>query len=293
MLKMIIAVCLFGLLNNASAMDKVIYGEDNRLDVFQASSFNQLLAKSTAGMIAHYKITQNGEEATISGSSLESRGICKDESFAKQMTAANCSGFLIAKDILVTAGHCMKTQASCDGNAWVFDYGVFENGGGEKNITVKTSAVYKCAKIITQVLDAQNTKNDYAVIKLDRAVEGRAPLKFRTEGKIEDNTELTVIGHPSGLPSKVAGGANVRKNDNDTFFVANLDTFGGNSGSAVFDATSGVVEGILVRGETDYVLDSSDGQSCRRVKKCSNEECRGEDVTRITNIKELKDLSSL
>ena len=102
---------------------------------------------------------------------------------------------------------------------------------------------------------------------------------------MEKGTELVVIGHPTGLPTKIAGGAWVRQNTNNVYFQSNLDTFGGNSGSAVFDAETGTVEGILVRGETDYVYDSSRG--CRVPKQCSNEGCRGEDVTRITNIKEL------
>ncbi len=71
---------------------------------------------------------------------------------------------------------------------------------------------------------------------------------------------LVVIGRPSGLPTKVADGAQVRS-VNDVFLVANLDTYGGNSGSAVFNAVTGVVEGILVRGDTDYVYNAQLG--CR------------------------------
>ena len=118
---------------------------------------------------------------------------------------------------------------------------------------------------------------DYAVVELDRPVTGRSPLMFRTSGQISDNAGLVVIGHPSGIPTKVAGGANVRSQDNG-FFVANLDTYGGNSGSAVFNSQSGVVEGILVRGERDFVYQGN----CKVSKVCENESCRGEDVTRIT-----------
>jgi len=39
---------------------------------------------------------------------------------------------------------------------------------------------------------------------------------------------------------------------NPIFFDANLDTFGGNSGSPVFDARTNAVVGILVRGADDY-----------------------------------------
>ena len=110
----------------------------------------------------------------------------------------------------------------------------------------------------------------------------RTPLEFRQEGEVELDTPLVVIGHPSGLPTKIADGM-VRNNESEYYFVTNLDTFGGNSGSAVFNTDTGVVEGILVR-EQDYVWDS---RGCRVPKVCDENECRGEDVTRITVVSDL------
>ena len=70
------------------------------------------------------------------------------------------------------------------------------------------------------------------------------------------------------------------------FFNANLDTYGGNSGSAVFNASTGEVEGILVRGATDYVRNGS----CQVSNRIGNNSGSGESVTKITNIKELMNL---
>jgi Peptidase S46 len=89
---------------------------------------------------------------------------------------------------------------------------------------------------------------------------------------------LYVIGHPCGLPQKYAPRARVRDNTPDTFFVANLDTYGGNSGSPVFNSSSNAVEGILVRGENDFVSRGS----CYVSMVCPTTGCRGEDVTRST-----------
>ena len=47
--------------------------------------------------------------------------------------------------------------------------------------------------------------------------------------------------------------AEVLKNDGLTWFMANLDSFEGNSGSAVFNELTGEVEGILVRGKPDSI----------------------------------------
>ena len=83
------------------------------------------------------------------------------------------------------------------------------------------------------------------------------------------------------MPTKIADGANVR-NLQGKFFQANLDTYGGNSGSAVFNVETGEVEGILVRGETDYVFNSALG--CQVSNLCAADGCRGEDVTYISNV---------
>ena len=267
---------------NAS-IEKVVYGEDDRLDIFETdNNLYTELARSTAAMVSRNKATRSGEVYKLSGRRLRERGICASAKFAEQVTIASCSGFLVAPNLLVTAGHCVRSARDCTSNVWVFDYGI--DSEGKKLFEVPASSVYKCKRIIKQRLD-RGTKDDYALIELERTVDDRNPLDYRKEGTVEKGTELVVIGHPTGLPTKIAGGAWVRSNKNPVYFQSNLDTFGGNSGSAVFDAETGTVEGILVRGETDYVYDSSRG--CRVPKQCSNEGCRGEDVTRITNIKAL------
>ncbi|MEE3079958.1 MAG: serine protease [Bdellovibrionota bacterium] len=275
---------------SVNAMDKVVYGEDDRRDLYEVSNSLHLeLARSTAAMIAGYKvkITANGSVELKDTKTLAQRGICSDERFSEQVTSANCSGFLVGEDLLVTAGHCIKTQSDCEANKWVFDFAYHSNNTNEV-MELNESSVYGCKEIIERDLN-RSDNNDYALIRLDRKVTDRDPLKFRTNGQVKEGADLVVIGHPTGLPTKVADGATVRSNPSSrVYFTANLDTFGGNSGSAVFDANTGVVEGILVRGETDYKYDWNKG--CRVVYKCSDNGCRGEDVTKITNIKALSTL---
>lgn len=287
-MKILCGLLFLGLSFNTFAVDKVVYGDDDRKDIFESTNtLYKTLARSTAAMISSGQLEEReGDMVEITGTTLEEDGICSDARFAKQITAANCSGFLVGDQYLVTAGHCIESINDCSRYSWVFDYA---NETSEKtNHIVSKSAVYTCTQIISRALD-RATDNDFALVKLDRKVEGRSPLKFRTSGKIADKNALVVIGHPSGLPSKIADGANVRSNSNKYYFQATLDTFGGNSGSAVFDTKTGVVEGILVRGERDYISDPVKG--CSRPKVCKLTECRGEDVTRITNIKELKSIS--
>lgn len=263
------------------ALPKVIYGIDNRVDTYACSDNMYVeLAKSTAAMVPNQNLlATNDGRILLGGSSLERRGICSSERFSKQLTAANCSGFLVGSNRLVTAGHCIKSIKDCKDFKWVFDYTV--ESEDQPWAIVDRKAVYGCKKIVQTVL---NNQDDWALIELDRIAVERSPLQYRVLGKPRIGDNLVVIGHPSGLPQKIADGAKIRSLK-EKYFTANLDTYGGNSGSAVFNADTGIIEGILVRGATDYVYDSNQG--CRVSNRLPQNGGRGEDVTYITNIPQL------
>lgn len=268
------------------ANEKVIYGDDNRVDPYESTnSVFVELAKSTAAMIPHSSISKiNSDESRISGPTLAQRGMCQSERFANQLTAANCSGFLVTENYLVTAGHCITSTSDCNAYSWVFDYKA--ESQDQRTLNVASASVYKCKRIVARKLESWS-QDDWALIELDRSVTDRRPLSFRKQDSVQVGEKMVVIGHPSGLPTKIADGAVVRTRKG-SHFVSNLDTYGGNSGSAVINADTGVVEGILVRGATDYVYDSRQG--CRASNVLGNQDGRGEDVTYITNIPQLRDL---
>jgi len=259
--------------------DKVIYGTDGRMEVYERPEYKNW-AKSTAIQISNSLLKNEGDRVRVGGGIFQDAGeLCDTERYASQPSPGRCSGFLVAPDLLVTAGHCIQMDYHCQSNSWVFDFNASKDG--TVNTLLNPQQIFRCVSIISTARD-NKTQNDYAVIRLDRVALGRTPLKFRTSGQVDQNADLVVIGNPSGLPTKVTVGGTMRDNTNPIFFRANLDTFGGNSGSAVFDTRTGLVEGILVRGETDFVNDPI--RSCNVVYKCKEGECRGEDVTRITNL---------
>jgi subtilisin-like proprotein convertase family protein len=270
------------LAGHAAAQDaEVIYGNDDRRDVYDQGNSGDMveLARSTAALVRVGSLTPDsakpGFQRLPSGTFASSFNLCAEERFREQPNPAFCSGFLVAENIFVTAGHCVETQTECSSTAFVFGFS-YESEGQDVT-SIPDENVYRCKRLIAQTLNGTN-QSDYAVIELDRNVTGRTPLKFRSSGKPEVGNPLTVIGHPSGLPTKIAGGATVRSNDRSAYFVANLDTYGGNSGSAVFNTATGEVEGILVRGENDFITRGS----CRVSNQCTDTGCRGEDVTRAT-----------
>ena len=225
----------------------VVYGVDNRQEVYSLRGADARNAAGTVALVRESSIKPNGDGsfrlvAPTLGSAYD---LCPGERFRTQPTAAFCSGFLAAKNIVVTAGHCVG-PISLASARFVFGYRVLASGAVQTRIPA--SAIYRGVRLLAD----QEGAADFAVIRLDRNVTSQTPLPFRRTSALALNSAIYVIGYPSGLPEKVAAGARILASNRD-FFTANLDTFGGNSGSPVFDAASDTVVGVLVRGATDYV----------------------------------------
>jgi hypothetical protein len=239
--------------------EKIIYGADDRLDVYQESDALRLqLSKAVASLMAAGRVVDNEDGTfTIQSAAYLHSGLpaCPDEPFADQPTAAFCTGFLVGPDLIATAGHCYD---SGDLAATRFVFGFEMEDETTPVLTVDASQVYQGIEVVGHALDGTD---DYAVIRVDRDVTapGAWPLEIRRsedDADVAVDTLVGVMGHPSGLPQKIAFGdeTKVRDISAEGHFSANLDTYGGNSGSPVFNAASGVVEGILVRGQTDFVV---------------------------------------
>ncbi len=254
----------------------LIYGDDDRLEHYQLSDSALLdVSDSVAALMPSNMLTRSGSRWNIyTGTTLQgSQDVCSSEPYATQPTSAFCTGFVVGEDLIATAGHCVST-ADCSSTRFVFGYRM--DGANNVRSTVNADEVYSCQSVLSR----ENTgTRDYALVRVDRPITGRSPLPIRRAGTIGNNTALVLAGHPSGLPLKVAGGARVRANGNANYFEANVDSYGGNSGSPVFDAAGLTVEGILVRGENDYVRQGS----CYVSNVCPDSGCPGhEGITRTT-----------
>ncbi len=265
------------LVRAAQDRQRVIYGVDNRKDLYQVTLPKvKKAAESVVALVKKTDLTKrpDGSFVLTTSSYQADYQLCGSEPFVNQPLGCFCSGFLVAPDVIATAGHCVKNPKDLAGIRFVFGFRM--NDSENAKTTFPPSSVYAGASIIGRALADDGT--DFALVRLDRAVTGRVPVVTRTSGKIANTADLFVIGHPCGLPQKYAPGAKVRHNSPKPYFVANLDTYGGNSGSPVFNARDYKVEGILVRGDNDFVHNGS----CYVSLVCPSTGCRGEDVTRAT-----------
>lgn len=269
---------------------KVIYGADDRIDVYaEAIPARVALAASTVALISNSDLTDNGNGTfTISLSAYQVGGLspCVGEAFATQPTAAFCTGFMVGDDLIATAGHCVSDEADLATFSFVFGFDMLN--ASTPVTTVSDSQVYSGVDLLSH---DPGGVTDHALVRVDRDITapGASPLAVRESGIIGNNAQVGVIGHPSGLPKKIAFGANTTVRDNSIadYFMANLDTYGGNSGSPVFNQSTGEVEGILVRGAADFV----NGGGCFASNMLLDAQ-GAEDVTRIGVIVPFLDLSS-
>lgn len=277
--------------------DKGIYGKDDRIELYQATSAARRAAAATGALVypQYLSPTRGGMHITGRGRLPlgQKMGLCAGERFAEQPSAAYCSGFLIDHDIFVTAGHCLGGKApSCSDLTVVFGYELTSTG--VPRLSFPRQDIYGCREVITRQLERRNGQRyDWAVIRLDRPVVGRKPVVVWGE-EPPSKEELVVIGNPVGLPTKIATGGWIKQSDKrEPVFLTDLDTYQGNSGSAIFTLSSirrgdPEVVGVLVAGGADWDSPSRKAAACRRSMRCDEVStsggmagrCTGEEVTK-------------
>lgn len=234
----------------------IIFGEDDRLEHFEVNRRYKEYARSIAVIAPARNIERNGADyrwrlehiPTLGETEIDGKRISPDERFVDQPRCGVGTAFLIAPDVIVTAGHCVintEGEVTVRDKYIVFDYHI-NHTTQSVDEDIPSENVYRCVDAVVIEFDA-GAGRDFAIVRLDRPVEGRTPLDVRQDGRIENNTRLVQIGHPLGLPLKIAINARVRNNDPHQFFLGDIDSFPGNSGSPIMDASTGIVEGIAVR----------------------------------------------
>lgn len=280
---------LLALYQDVNRGHKVIYGVDDRTPVvYDVNNIERVTdddnpfmedGKSVVALIPKVNLTLSRTGNYV----LHPRGrfkdvytLCDTERFLDDPVVAQCSGFAAAADKIVTAGHCINAS-NFRGFYFVFDF--ITDSAGRYATRIPAGRVYEATEFLAGDKD-ETTGRDFAVVRVNKPIIARRIARVNTNTSFSPSMLLHVIGAPCGTPLKLALNANVRSYSNPHYFTVTSDTYGGNSGSPVFNSETHMVEGILVRGEDDFRRISLGPNECSVTVVCPFNGCRGEDVTK-------------
>jgi hypothetical protein len=274
------------LIESLRAAQRASYSADERRDIFEVQTTAvREAAAATVVLVKAKQLTPTGtDQYEMSGKPFGKQyALCSGEQFFDQPCVGFCSGVLVASDLVATAAHCVPgIQPDQRRTALAeirFVFGFYMQDAATPVLRVPAEYVFRGVELVGFAQD-DATGADWALVRLDRAVSHASPARLRRRGRVADQARLAIIGYPCGLPVKYAPGASVRRNDQVSCFRADLDAFGGNSGSPVFGA-DWTVEGLLVRGATDFVWDGTCRKSLVIPVRDEVDDPPGEDCVRV------------
>ena len=184
------------------------------------------------------------------------------EAFRDEFAPGFGTAFLVTKQLVFTAAHCICYEESSEMNpklvkATQLVFG-FHGVKERSDYLFSEDQVRNATLVAYQYFRARGRKTfysewtDWALLKLDKEV-AWDPLPLNLE-KVVDKIELYMLGHPNGLSLKFTYNGMLEGNTEHDFFECKIDAFKGNSGSPVFNVATQSVEGILIEGRPDYVI---------------------------------------
>jgi len=232
-----------------------IYGEANIKNYYEMPKIMKELADSTVALIEkkylYYDPISEKYIPIIAPLIKEVNNICDKETlFNDEKKLSYCSGFFVSPSQVITAGHCVNTWYK--GRLILKPEEIYVVSGWKReskdkfNLEFSKDDVYE----VNYAIKKEDGNEDWAILFLKKNVENKKPLVLDRLDLYSEEDPVFVIGYPLGMSVKLADDAKIFK-ITDEKLLMNSDTFGGNSGSPVFNKYNRVI-GILVRGKNDF-----------------------------------------
>jgi hypothetical protein len=242
---------------------RTIYGLDDRVEVHGLSLAAHIKAAAATAAVFEAVQIETLDQTRVRLRTEpygESYRLSERERFYQQPRGAVATAVLVGDALVATAGHVLARFGRVKDLRFCFGFRV--DAAGRVPTEFAASEIYSGAELIGTHY-VPGTRHDWAVIRLN-ARPSATPLAIRREVAVSPRASVYMIGHPSGLPAKFAGGATVRSAD-ALGFLTDLDACVHNSGSPVLldeDAAEPVLDGLLL-GSRNRDFQVLPGQSGR------------------------------
>ena len=237
------------------------YKGSDREEASKASLLSQSLEAVAIPVFGLKKVPAGYKKETATLSDVL-KNVCQGQKFLDQPVISLGTSFLISDRHMLMAGHSVNGVDFCRTFEFVFDYNLDRleyTKTGE--LFFRDEQVYGCEEIFL------NKKDDFAIVRLDRKVIDRKPLKIQGESNLVQRDSFTMLGYPLGLPLKVTSGGKIVKESSGRMNMT-ISAFSGNSASPVFSTASGHLVGLLQAGQEDFELNQN---GCYEYKICNKD----------------------
>lgn len=280
---------LFSLLF-AVAASAAIFGNNDIIPAEQATPVVRAASASVAFMIPKSNVSpvKDGKRDLVRFNTAGSAwGLCPGEPLGSEfLPALGCSGFLVAEDQIMTAGHCVlpkpgkaaaERTSLCENFLWYF--GHLTEGGKLRTREIPAEQFVECKEVIqaeydvqaafkpgTKELDPNSVRlgNDLALVRLAGKV--TRPVLPLARSLPQAGEELSALGFPFYTPMKASRGQVMAIEG--PYYRANIDALEGYSGGPALNA-GGEVTGVIVRTvPTESLIMKTEGKACRVLNRC-------------------------
>jgi len=146
--------------------------------------------------------------------------------------AADCSGHLVGNKYLLTAGHCIHSQAH---GGYATSVSVFP--GQDGNLKPYGGAVSVHIRTTTGWVNSEDTDVDYALLTLSSNLGdtiGWFGLAYLGDDSLDNEPQVTLAGYPADKPwgTQWSESGPIIDYDDDLLYY-DIDSFGGDSGAGV------------------------------------------------------------